>query len=125
MLSIFKWDTWFLSAAILIISAVLWYFFGVTTPESRAHKDMSLCGLNTWCVFLGVSTNHQPIWWPLRIFFISLTLYALNVTTIYSSKLIRVFTHPALDHQIDTVAEIIESNLPFGEQIPIKQLNLK
>lgn len=46
--------------------------------------------------------------------FIALALYGLNVTTIYTSKLITVFTQPAYEDQIDTILEIIESGLPIG-----------
>lgn len=114
MLCIFEVETWILCIAILIISGASWYFFGNTMPEKMAHKDATLCGLNSWCVFLGTSTNNRPNLGPLRVFFISLTLYSLNLTTIFSSKLIRVFTHPALDRQIDTVEEIVDSRLPIG-----------
>lgn len=114
MLCIFEVETWALSIAILIISGISWYLFGRATPEKLAHKDGLLCVLNSWCVFIGVSTNNRPNFAPLRIFFITLTLYALNLTTIYTSKLIRVFTQPALDRQIDTVEELIDSNIPLG-----------
>lgn len=115
MLTVFEIETWLLSLGILVISGVCWYLFGSTMPEKAAHKDGALCGLNSWCVFLGIASNNQPLWGPLRIFFISLAFYALNLTTIYNSKLIRVFTHPQLNRQIDTLEEIIESNLPLGE----------
>lgn len=114
MLSIFEEETWALCIAILIISGISWYFFGRTTPEKLAHKDGALCMLNSWCVFIGASSNNRPTFAPLRIFFIALTVYALNLTTIYTSKLIRVFTHPALNRQIDTVEELIESKISLG-----------
>lgn len=114
MLDIFEWETWILFCVILIISGVSWDFFGKFTAESSAHKDAVLCWLNSWCVFLGVSANNRPEWHPLRMFFMGLTLYGLNVTTIYTSKLINVFTHPSSLDQIDTLEEIIESNLPIG-----------
>lgn len=114
MLGIFEEETWALSIIILIVSGMSWYFFGQKTPEKLAHKDGVLCMLNSWCVFIGVSSNNRPNFAPLRIFFITFTIYALNLTTIYTSKLIRVFTHPALDHQIDTVEELINSKIPLG-----------
>lgn len=114
MLCIFEEETWALSIAILIISGTSWYFFGRKTPEKLAHKDGVLCMLNSWCVFIGVSSNNQPDFAPLRIFFITFSIYALNLTTIYTSKLIRVFTHPALDRQIDTIEELINSKIPIG-----------
>lgn len=51
---------------------------------------------------------------PLRIFFILLALYGLNVTTIYTSNLINVFTQPSHEEQIDSISDIIEAGLPIG-----------
>lgn len=80
-----------------------------------AHRNLPLCVLNSWAVFLGVASNNRPFWNPLRIFFISLTLYSINITTIYTSKLINVFTDPPRQDQIDTIEEIVESKLPIGK----------
>lgn len=83
-------------------------------PEKKEHKTLILCSLNSWSLFLGISANNRPQWSPLRIFFIMFALYALNITTIYTSKLIVVFQHPHYEDQIDTIEEIIESGLPIG-----------
>lgn len=117
MLMIFKYTTWLLISLILILSAVSWYFFGRTTTEKLAHKNFALAALNSWSVFLCISSNNRPLFGPLRIFYITLALYGLNITTVFSSKLINVFTNPAYADQIDTIEEIIESKLPFGKII--------
>lgn len=114
MLTIFKSSTWILICIIFILSAVVWYFFGRVTREHLSHKQAVLVTFNSWCVFLGVATNNRPDLNPLRIFFLTFTLYAMNITTIYSSKLINVFTHPPYEEQIDTVEEIVDSFLPIG-----------
>lgn len=82
--------------------------------EKPQHKQFPLCTLNSWAVFLCISANNRPNWSALRIFFVILALFTMNVTTIYTSKLITVFTHPAYENQIDTIDEIIESGLPIG-----------
>lgn len=115
MLMIFKFNTWMVFCSIFILSAIAWYFFGKVTPEKVAHRKVILCTLNSWSVFLGVGTNNRPFWSPLRIFFITLALYGMNITTIYTSKLINVFTRLTYEDQVDTIQEIIESNLPIGE----------
>lgn len=115
MITIFETTTWAAFCFVLIISAISWCYLGRATPEKMAHKHFGLCFLNSFCVFLGVASNNQPFWHPVRIVFISLTLYAINVTTIYTSKLIQVFTDPPYQEQIDTIEEIIESKLAIGE----------
>lgn len=123
MLTIFKYTTWILFCVIFILSAGAWYFFGRITAEKFAQKNVVLVILNSFCVFLGVAANNRPELSPLRIFFIILALYGLNVTTIYTSKLINVFTNPAYEEQIDTVEEIITSHLPIGEEFPFYLYN--
>lgn len=43
-----------------------------------------------------------------------LALYGLNVTTIYTSNLITMFTEPKHEAQLDTIDEIIKAGLPIG-----------
>ncbi|XP_058829349.1 uncharacterized protein LOC131688823 [Topomyia yanbarensis] len=114
LLSIFELATWKLLAAVLLVSSVAWFFIGYNLPEANAHKQLAICFLNTWCVFLGISSNNRPCRNSLRFFFITLAIYGMNVTTIYTSKLIYAFTSPPRSYQIDTVSEILDSNVLLG-----------
>lgn len=111
---IFQRYTWLLFFTIIIGIGCTWFILGCWLPEHRAHKALALCLLNGWAVFLGQSAHNRPHTTALRILFVMIALYGLNVTTIYTSNLIRVFTNPAYQNQIDTIEEIIESGLPFG-----------
>lgn len=114
LLMIFEVPTWQLIALSLLISSISWYYIGSALPESNAHKLLSTCFLNTWCVFLCVSTNNRPMCSSLRIFFIASALYAMNLTTIYTSLLIIFFTSPPRMHQIDSIDEILAANFQIG-----------
>lgn len=70
--------------------------------------------MNSLAVILGISSNNRPNHTPLRVFFILLALYGLNVTTIYTSKLITVFTEPAHEQQIVEIREIMDAGVPIG-----------
>lgn len=98
----------------LIISTIAWYILGHATHEARPMQQLGLCALNVWAVVLGHSIYARPQLIPLRIFFLALALYGLNVSTIYASKLIVVFTLPSYESQIDTIEEILESQIPIG-----------
>lgn len=98
-----------------MLSSTTWLIFGRLLPERKPHKQFLLCLLNSWCISLCVSANNRPEFTTLRIFFLMYTLYALNATTVYTSKLITKFAHPSYEEQIDTIEEIIESGLPFGK----------
>lgn len=117
LLSIFEPNTWLLFCVTFFVIGITWFVLGSCLPENHEHKSLSLCLLNGWSVFLGISANNRPRLTPLRIFFVMIALYGLNVTTIYTSKLITVFTSPFYQEQIDTIEEIIDSGLPFGLNI--------
>lgn len=114
MLAIFEYWTWIIFCLILIISTLAWYLLGHATLEARPMKQLGLCALNVWAVVLGHSIYARPKLMPLRLFFLALALYGLNLTTIYSSKLIVIFTRPSYESQIDTIEEVLESQIPIG-----------
>lgn len=114
MLNIFEYTTWILVFVVFVMTAVTWNILGRAMPEGNAHKNVVICILNSWCVFLGISANNRPNLTPLRILYIAFTLYSINMTTVYTSKLINVFKNPSVENQIDTIEEIIDSNLPIG-----------
>lgn len=117
LIEIFQPITWLLFVLILLVAAFAWYIFGVTMPESAPHRKVAVLMMNTWCVFLGISANNRPDFTPLRVFFIMLALYGLNVTTIYTSKLINVFTEPKYEPQIDSISKIIEIHEMLGTKM--------
>lgn len=117
MLVIFQYTTWIITCLILIISAISWYIFGHLTLEERQHSRFAICLLNSWAVTICIAVPNRPERSPLRLFFIALALYSINLTTIYTSKLINVFTNPPYEDQIDTISEIVESHLPIGKLV--------
>ncbi|GAB0096110.1 ionotropic receptor 60a [Sergentomyia squamirostris] len=115
LLIIFYTSTWALLIFSLIWTGMMWFVLGkYSFRENHHHRLFILCLLNAWQVLLGISANNRPRFTPLRIIFLSLALYGLNIATIYTSKLIIVFTHPSFDDQIDSMEKILKSGLPFG-----------
>lgn len=117
MLVIFEYITWIVTVTIFVVSVISWYFLGRISSESAPHTQFALCLLNSWAVTICIAVNNRPQRSPLRIFFLALALYSINLTTIYTSKLISVFTNPPYEDQIDTIEEIVESHLPIGKSI--------
>uniref|UniRef100_A0A182K458 Protein NDNF n=1 Tax=Anopheles christyi TaxID=43041 RepID=A0A182K458_9DIPT len=117
LLYIFEVSTWELFACVLFVSGLVWRFVAHFLPECAAHRELSMCFLNTWCVFLCISANNRPECNALRMLFMGLTLYALNVTTIYTSILITMLTNPPLAYQVDTIEEILASGVPIGGRL--------
>lgn len=119
LVAIFEPATWLLFLLILVCAAAAWLVFGrARVPgqpgEPAAHGQPVLAALNAWSVFLSVSANNRPERTPLRIFFVMLALYGLNVTTIYTSNLITMFTDPKHDAQPNSIEDILAAELPIG-----------
>lgn len=113
--TIFAFETWLLSFAILIISWITWFTIGrISQDEDSSHRSVSLTALNTFGVTLCVAVFERPNYHPLRIFFMALTLFSLNLVCIYTSKLIDVFKNPAFEHQIATIEEVMKLGISFG-----------
>lgn len=114
LVTIFKIKTWYAFGVVLLVSWGFWYLLGYCSHEPAQHSQLMLTFLNVFSISLGVSANNRPTQFPLRVFFIMLALYALTITTIYTSKLITVFTHPAYEHQIDSLEELVAAGFPIG-----------
>lgn len=117
LITIFSIKAWVACGVVLIVSWVAWFILGLISSEPHQHRKIALTFMNVLAVTLGVSANNRPINSPLRVFFSMLALYALTITAIYTSKLITVFTHPKFDHQIDSIEELLDSNLPIGGRL--------
>lgn len=119
MLTIFEYSTWLLVCVLFVLCAITWYILGRATSEQIAHRKLDLCFFNTFGMMMSVTVNNRPYLSPLRIFFVTIALYDINLATIYTSKLINVFTNPPYDDQIDTIEEIVDSRLPIGKLMNI------
>jgi hypothetical protein len=117
LLNIYKREIWYAALTIFLISWTFWFFAGLFTPESYQHRQVLLIFLNVLAVTLGVSANNRPEFLTLRFFFAILALYSLVLTSLYTSKLIDVFTNPKTDYQIDSIEEVLDSNFPIGGRL--------
>lgn len=111
---IFQQYTWLLIAFTLVFSSFFWNIISIVSGDRRKFNRYSMCLLNNWSTLLCISVPLQPLKTSLRILFMGITLYSLNITTIYTSQLISVFTEPAYDRQLATIEEVLRLGLPIG-----------
>ncbi|XP_037945972.1 uncharacterized protein LOC119678287 [Teleopsis dalmanni] len=111
---IFNKYTWVCFGLVLLIIWCFWYIFVNMMPEPKAHKELSLAGLNSMAVSICAAVNERPLCNTPRIFFFTVALYGLNVCAIYTSLLVSVLTDPGYLHQIDELNEVVEHGIPFG-----------
>lgn len=111
---IFKLYTWLFIGFVLLLSSFVWNCTSIVSGDRRKFKKFSMCFLNSWSTFLGISIPLQPLRAPLRVLFLVFTLYSLNMTTIYTSNLVAVFTSTTYDLQLSSIEDILETELLLG-----------
>lgn len=99
---------------VFIISWIIWLILGKSTNEADQHGKMTIVFLHVLAVTFGISVHRQPVLNPLRMFFALFALYSLILSTLYTSKLITVFTNPKLGYQINSIDELIDTDLLIG-----------
>lgn len=114
LITIFEPNLWYAVVSVFIISWIFWFILGRSTDEKEQHKKSTIVFLHVIAVTLGISVHSQPTLNPLRIFFAILAFYSLNLSALYTSKLITVFTHPKHGHQINSLEELLQTDLLIG-----------
>ncbi|ALC42805.1 Ir60a [Drosophila busckii] len=120
MAAIFEPLTWLCFVIVLGISCLCWYALMRLLPEPQYYQMLSLSGINSLAVTLGIAVQERPVCEATRLFFMGLTLYGLNVVATYSSKMIGTFQDPGYLHQMENLNEIVAAGIPFGGDIESK-----
>lgn len=111
--SIFSNGAWVCLFGALIGTWMFWYFLIWILNEGS--RDSSLIGIYNMAVSISVAVPYIPVRATSRIFFLFLAVYGLNIASLFTSKLISVFSNPGLMHQISTLSEVVEAGIPFGK----------
>jgi hypothetical protein len=114
LIKIFTPELWYAALTVFIVSWIVWFFLGLFTTEFSQHHQPMIVFLHVLAVTFGISIHSHPKLNPLRFFFAVLALYSLVLTALYTSKLITVFTNPVRDYQINSVEELLETELLIG-----------
>lgn len=114
LITIFKPQLWYASLTVFIIAWIFWFILGKLSDEPPQHRQLIIVFLHVLAVTFSISINNRPVLNPLRIFFAILALYSLILSSLYTSKLITVFTNPKFDYQFDSVEELLETDLLIG-----------
>lgn len=114
LITIFKPELWYAALTVFIIAWIFWLALGLLSDEAPQHEKVVMVFLHVLATSFGVSINNRPVLNPLRIFFVIFAVYSLILTSLYTSKLITVFTHPKYDYQFDSVEELLATDLLIG-----------
>lgn len=114
LIIIFNKYVWLTASATFLVCSIAWKVIAILSHDTNYHKNISHCLLNTLYSSLGFASYMRPVKQSLRIFFIFLSLYCILFLTAYQTKLIDVLTHPSFEKQIETIEELVESDLLIG-----------
>ncbi|XP_062134086.1 uncharacterized protein LOC133844204 [Drosophila sulfurigaster albostrigata] len=114
MIGIFAWNTWVSFLLVLVLTWLFWYALVRILPEPKYFQQLSLTAINALAVSIGVAVQERPICEATRLFFLSLTLYGINLVATYTSKMIETFQYPGYLHQLDDLEEVVAAGIPFG-----------
>jgi hypothetical protein len=106
----------------LTASIIFWSLANVHTSvnEHVSYKNPVLCFLQTFSIILGEAVFVRPHSWYLRLVFVVWVYYCLLINTAYQSSLIGVRSRPRFEPPIDTVEELLQSQMPYGYITPVK-----
>lgn len=111
---IFQKFVWYSVIAGFSICALFWRILGHLSRDSPRNKSLEHCFFNAWICSLGFCAYLRPTTSSLRLFFVFFNIYCILVVTAYQTKLIDVFNNPTLEYQLQTIEELVESELKFG-----------
>lgn len=114
LLDIFQYLTWIAMIAMYILISVLIWAFASTSPRDPTTYPLLKNSMNyIFSIFLNVSTYETPVKKSARMIFIFWVIFGLHFTIAYQAKLISVLTNTVYEKQMDTVDEMLNSNMPF------------
>lgn len=111
---IFKRVVWYCAVAGFVLCVCTWKIFGILSKDSAYHRNFRHCFMNAWISIFGFCAYARPVRQSLRIFYVFFNLYCILFLTGYQAKLIDVLKNPTFEQQVNTIEELIESDLMFG-----------
>ncbi|KAJ4448670.1 hypothetical protein ANN_00060 [Periplaneta americana] len=102
--------TWLSGFLALVLSVVFMRWLAVF-KEGGDRIDTVKGLMNMWAAVLGVGVDEMPQGISLRLFFLSWVIWSLCVNTVFQTYVTSYFVDPGLQHQIDTVEELLDHKM--------------
>jgi hypothetical protein len=112
---VFLPETWgAVLVAIIFAVVVMLCLVKCEKTEHKLYRNCANCVSSVWTAVLGISTPHMPNAISVRIFFISWIWYCLAINTVFQTLLTSFLIEPGLEHQINSIGEILASKSKYG-----------
>lgn len=120
ILMIFTCSNWIALLIVLAMSVAIFRMFS-RKRDGKYHKTLYLAQFTT-LIFLSMATSSVlPKNSRMRVFFLFLTFFCINLGAYLQGKLYSNFTQPLYEKEISNIDELLESGLPmmFGDALAI------
>ena len=115
---VFELTTWLAFVAVCVAVILLLWRMARTSradpSETSTYANISKCSSSVWAALLGVSVPEMPRKTRLRLLFLLWLFYCLHIDIVYLTFLTTFLIQPGFEHQIQTVEELVESDVEYG-----------
>lgn len=111
---IFDFYIWILLMVSIIFASIVWWLIGLSRKQNAEGYDiLTNCFIKVFGLLFS-SFNLQPNSWYIRSLFVMMSLYGYLMCQTYQSVLISFLTRPTFEKEINTIKEMVYSNLEYG-----------
>ncbi|PNF43003.1 hypothetical protein B7P43_G09569 [Cryptotermes secundus] len=112
---VFVVSVWLLLFLTIILSSIMMrYLSGCLSlgfPQDGKHRSILKYLCISWSVLLGVPVPVIPLGNPFRVLFFFFVVFSLAINNVFQSSITSFLVDPGFEHQIDTFAELADSDL--------------
>lgn len=122
LLDTFQYSTWLsIIGAYLIVSSITWIFCYTTPKDTTSYVMLKNCFKNLFSIFIAISAAETPKKGAGRIVFFVWIVFGLHFVAAYQAKLISVLLHPSYEKQMNTLDEILNSEMDWASLPTLKR----
>lgn len=112
LVAIFTVEMWGICLAIMICFAVSFYFASKFGGEVESFKSFTKCFYQSFQIIVYQAVPIHPISDLTRVFFVSLAVISIILSSAYTCSLVYYLKNPIREHQATRISDIMDS---FGE----------
>jgi hypothetical protein len=114
LMQIFQLNVWLGIGIVFVVGVLTWIAFELTSQKNGKRVSLMNALSASRALLLGNSLQTRPIRHSHRILFACLALYSFAIDIFYTEQLIKTFTIPRMERQIDSIEDILQAKLPIG-----------
>ncbi|KAF5273863.1 hypothetical protein FQA39_LY00978 [Lamprigera yunnana] len=113
IISLFQKEVWILTGLIFLITVMAWWLIGGLPTASDRFSQFCHIFIEVTSLTVHGTVNLIPNMRTLRCIFFIYSFYAIIIQTAFNTNLIHVLTLPHYSHEITSMKELIQMNMPL------------